>query len=78
MRSREDQSGRNSGGLGPGSIKQFERNVPNAVQGDGEVRIGRITCHQGNLSMADAAIAVSRLGPVHLSPDRAVAGSAHE
>ena len=55
MRSREVQRGRNPGGLGPGSIEQFERNVPNAGQGDGEVRFGRITSHELNkVSMAVA------------------------
>ena len=54
------------------------RIVANAGQGDDEVRIGRITFRQSNLSMADAAVAVSRLESVRVSPDEAMAGFAHE
>jgi hypothetical protein len=52
-------------------MRPFESDVEHAAQGHAEVRIGVTTCHQGNPSMPDAAVAKRELVRVLGLRDRA-------
>ena len=57
--------------LRPTVVRPFESDLEHAAQGHAEVRIGVTTCHQGNPSMPDAAVAHRELVRVHGPRDRA-------
>ena len=66
LRQRRDWSWGTHGGrpvlrvLRPTVVRPFESDLEHAAQGHAEVRIGVTTCHQGNPSMPDAAVAYRR------------------
>ena len=71
LRQRRDWSWGTHGGrpvlrvLRPTVVRPFESDLEHAAQGHAEVRIGVTTCHQGNPSMPDAAVANRELVRVH-------------
>ena len=77
LRQRRDWSWGTHGGrpvlrvLRPTVVRPFESDLEHAAQGHAEVRIGVTTCHQGNPSMPDAAVAHRELVRVHGPRDRA-------